>query len=107
GAFLIDAQTQLNPSIGVAYFGAGQARGESTSAEGGATAERIAAALAQLSPELRGLATEQRVCPVTGLRLGAMGVPVVLEIGGRRVLLCCAGCEAAVRREPDKYLKHP
>jgi Cu(I)/Ag(I) efflux system membrane fusion protein len=46
----------------------------------------------------------QRVCLVTNLQLGAMGDPVAMEIEGRRVWLCCAGCEDKLRSDPALYL---
>ena len=62
------------------------------------------AALAKLSPEDRQLAERQKVCPVSGQPLGAMGTPYKVTVEGREVLLCCPGCEEAIAKEPDKYL---
>lgn len=50
------------------------------------------------------LAEKQRICPVTGERLGSMGKPYKVRVKGRDVLLCCQGCEAQFMRDPDKYL---
>jgi len=61
-------------------------------------------ALAQLSPADRALAEQQEVCPVSGDPLGAMGTPYKVTVQGRDVLLCCEGCEAAIKEDPDKYL---
>jgi hypothetical protein len=33
-----------------------------------------------------------------------MGGPVRVEVAGRTVFICCKGCEAALRKEPEKYL---
>lgn len=44
------------------------------------------------------------VCPVTGAKLGSMGPPVRVSVGGRTVWLCCAGCEAKLRQNPRLYL---
>jgi hypothetical protein len=60
--------------------------------------------LAELSPEDRAAAEAQRVCPVSGETLGAMGKPVKITVNGREVFLCCSGCEDAIRKSPDKYL---
>ena len=46
----------------------------------------------------------QRNCPVTGLPLGSMGVPLKVNVAGEPVFLCCAGCEAKVKAEPQKHL---
>jgi hypothetical protein len=60
--------------------------------------------LAQLSPEDRALAEKQKVCPVSGQPLGAMGKPYKVTVEGRDVLLCCQGCEAKIKADPDEYL---
>lgn len=46
----------------------------------------------------------QRTCPVTGQELGSMGPPVAVNVAGRTVYVCCAGCSRAVQQDPDKYL---
>ncbi len=33
-----------------------------------------------------------------------MGGPVRVEVAGRVVFICCKGCEAALRKAPEKYL---
>lgn len=60
--------------------------------------------LAKLSPEDQALAERQKVCPVSGEPLGAMGVPYKVTVQGRDVLLCCDGCEETIKENPDKYL---
>jgi len=59
---------------------------------------------AELSVEDRALAEKQKVCPVSGERLGAMGKPVKITVKGQTVFLCCAGCEETIKKDPDKYL---
>jgi hypothetical protein len=54
--------------------------------------------LASLSVE------EQATCPVTGAKLGSMGEPFPVEVGGRKVWLCCTGCESKLKDDPAKYL---
>jgi Cu(I)/Ag(I) efflux system membrane fusion protein len=34
-----------------------------------------------------------------------MGTPPVVTVEGRKVFLCCKGCEAKLRKEPGKYLQ--
>jgi hypothetical protein len=101
GAVLLDAETRLNPSLAVMYFGAARnpAPGRPADAE-------AAQNLAKLAPRDRALAIKQKVCPVTGALLGsaAMGVPYRIEVAGRTVFLCCEGCESKFRRDLDKYL---
>lgn len=46
----------------------------------------------------------QKICPVTTLKLGAMGDPVPVSLADRKVWICCDGCESKLTKEPDKYL---
>jgi hypothetical protein len=65
---------------------------------------KIKANLASLSTEDRALAEKQKICPVSGGALGAMGTPKKLTISGHDVFICCPGCEKEITSEPDKYL---
>jgi hypothetical protein len=95
GAFLVDAETRLNPSLAASYFGAGRgARVELSRKD-----ERP-----QLAPEDRALADAQKTCPVTGKALGSMGPPLRVMVSGRPVMICCEGCEDALKNAPEKYL---
>ncbi len=98
GNFLIDSQMQLagNPSL----IDPTKAMHDVVDTE---TAE-IEAALAMLSSTDRKLAEDQRVCPVTMVPLGSMGVPPKVEVEGRTVFLCCEGCREALLEESTKYL---
>lgn len=60
--------------------------------------------LAELSPEDRALAENQKVCPVSGEPLGAMGAPVKLDVKGQPVFICCEGCKDKILSNPDEYL---
>ena len=60
--------------------------------------------LAELSPEDRALAESQKVCPVSGEPLGAMGAPVKLDVKGHPVFICCEGCKDKILSKPDEYL---
>ncbi|HMC88396.1 MAG TPA: efflux RND transporter periplasmic adaptor subunit [Gemmataceae bacterium] len=102
GAFLIDADTQLNRSVAATYFGA--ARGYDAAGAGPPPGTAEAQGLAELSAADRALALRQKLCPVTDKPLGSMGTPTRVEIGSRIVFLCCEGCEAKLKQEPDKYL---
>ena len=46
----------------------------------------------------------QRICPVTGARLGSMGSPVKVLVGGQPVYLCCKGCLGKVKSNPEAYV---
>lgn len=43
-------------------------------------------------------------CVVSGEKLGSMGEIYVVDVRGRAVKLCCAGCEAQLLADPAKYL---
>jgi hypothetical protein len=100
GAFLVDAETRLNPSLAAGYFGAKRSEVAATKA-----------VVPSVAPDLSGLsaldlerAVAQGVCPVTGKRLGSMGTPVRVVAKGRMVFLCCEGCEGPIEATPDRYL---
>jgi multidrug efflux pump subunit AcrA (membrane-fusion protein) len=89
GAFLIDAETRLNPALAAGYFGASKSASVSPSSS---------------TPVASAPAPASKTCPVSGKPLGSMGEPVRVVVDGREVLLCCSGCEPALRRDPGKYL---
>jgi len=76
-------------------------------AAGDSTAAKAASpeGLAELSAEDRAAAEKQRICPVSGALLGSMGKPYKVTVKGRTVFLCCEGCEAKIKKDPDKYLQ--
>ena len=82
----------------------GCSRGETPAPPANSADDSIAAARAELSPEDRALAEAQGICPVGGGKLGSMGKPYAVEVKGRKVFLCCQGCEEELRSNPDKYL---
>ncbi len=84
---MIDAETRLNPSLAVQYFGANRHHASSTSP---ALAElRIAKASGTLSPADQALIDKQRICPVTEAPLGSMGQPVFVMVDGNKIAICC------------------
>lgn len=101
GAFLIDAETRLNPSLAVGYFGAAGNRVTNSSS----AAPRRRVKKSKLSAADLKLVEQQKICPVTGADLNSMGGPVPVDLTGRRVFICCAGCEAALRKDPEKHLQ--
>lgn len=50
-------------------------------------------------------APSQRYCPVTGAELGSMGPPVSVNVDGRTVYVCCAGCVDKLKRDSQRYLQ--
>ncbi len=69
-----------------------------------AVAATIKANLASLSTADRALAEKQKICPVSGEPLGAMGPPKKINVAGREIFICCPSCKEAVTDEPAKYL---
>jgi YHS domain-containing protein len=57
-----------------------------------------------LSEADRKLVEKQKICPVSGQRLGSMGAPFKLTYKDRVVFLCCEGCKEDFEKEPEKYL---
>jgi hypothetical protein len=47
---------------------------------------------------------QQKVCPVTGAKLGSMGAPIKVLVGDQPLYLCCQGCLGQVESTPEKYL---
>ena len=46
----------------------------------------------------------QKKCPVMDEELGGMGAPQKVNVNGKSVYICCAGCAKKLHAEPDKYL---
>lgn len=62
---------------------------------------RLAAGSARLASMT---AAEQKVCPVTGAKLGSMGDPVPVDVDGRKVWTCCDACPPKLKANAKKYL---
>lgn len=112
GAFLIDAEARLNPSVAASYFGASQST-SATSARSSSSPPVRSEAVApkssspgatRLSNADQALARQQKVCPVTNLPLDSMGGPLLVMVEGRKIFLCCKGCESSLKKNPQKYL---
>lgn len=65
---------------------------------------KMKAELAKLSPEDAASAEKQHVCPVTGKMLGTMGAPEKVDVDGKTVWICCAGCREELLSNKDTYL---
>jgi Cu(I)/Ag(I) efflux system membrane fusion protein len=107
GAFLIDAEARLSPDLAAAYFGAARtadpAAGKATQ-KWQATQRAKNGAGETLSAEDWDLVKQQKICPVTEAELDSMGGPIPVEVAGRRVFICCQGCEKPLKADPQKYL---
>jgi len=44
----------------------------------------------------------QTVCPVMG---GPIDDSMYVDVKGKRIYICCLGCEDAINAEPDRYIK--
>jgi Cu(I)/Ag(I) efflux system membrane fusion protein len=117
GAFLLDAETRLNPSLAAAYFGAARKQQTKERAGPGPVQSNSSPSIGQpmsdsgtpqgldnLTAADLVLAKRQRTCPVTGKLLGSMGTPARIVVSGRTVFLCCDGCAEPFQREAAKYL---
>jgi hypothetical protein len=67
------------------------------------TSEELAE-IKKLPAEEQPIAIAQASCPVSGDHLGEMGAPIKQVVGDKTFFLCCAGCEKAVKANPDKVL---
>ncbi|MAT50860.1 MAG: hypothetical protein CMK32_06730 [Porticoccaceae bacterium] len=64
----------------------------------------IQKALDQLPPDDRQIAMQQKTCPVADYPLGAMGVPIKVDVQGTPVFICCEGCRSRLLASPKEYL---
>ncbi len=106
GAFLVDAESRLNPNLSTQYFGASGslAKEEPPKAIRAGQAKDAIDQAASLSREDQAIVELQRICPVTQQPLGSMGTPILVEVAGRRVAICCIGCKGRLTKSPEKYL---
>lgn len=102
GNFLMDSQFQVTGRSSLLYpqQDAGPESPEPASPEPSAFTAKEQASLDKLAPEDREAAMSQRICPVTGAKLGSMGKPYKMTIEGRTLFLCCKGCEGKVKEDP-------
>ena len=93
-AFLVDAESRLNPAISTQYLGSNRE-----------VAPKAKRASQSLSREDQKLVELQRFCPVTKLRLGSMGTPTFVMVKNRKVALCCDGCREDLLADPEPQLR--
>ncbi len=88
-----------------AQVDAGRAKANADAAKLNAEDAEVAAELARLPPADRELAEAQEWCAVsTDSRLGAMGPPLKVDLGGRPAFVCCEGCVGRAQADPAKTL---
>jgi hypothetical protein len=112
GAFLIDAESRLNPAAASLYFGSGSAPQDTARSAPNSTSQSISAddqkirrARQELSSEDQRLVDEQDYCPVQEKnRLGSMGKPLKVLINNTPVFLCCDGCQEEATAHPGETL---
>jgi multidrug efflux pump subunit AcrA (membrane-fusion protein) len=134
GAFLVDAETRLNPAAAATFFGAsggpttrsgsgnpstgpGDSREQDAEKQDRTTeasppapkdvefSSKELANIAKLPVDERALCLAQQICPVTGYPLGSMGVPQKVRLDGQTVFLCCPGCDRKARKKPAEMLR--
>jgi YHS domain-containing protein len=74
------------------------------SATPAASADKLPDGFDKLSPADQTAALAQKICPVSGEKLGEMGTPFKVTVKGRDVFLCCPSCKDDLMKDPDKYL---
>ena len=99
GATRIDAYPAY--SLDNSYTDRTGAEAKAGAAPGAADAAGAHPSLSRLPDEANH--TTQQYCPVTGAKLGSMGPPVPVLVGGQTVYVCCAGCVEKIERNPERY----
>ena len=84
--------------------GDGGANDDDGAADADTGSSKIDEAMKGLSDADQKLARAQRICPVSDEPLGDMGTPIKLDVKGKAVFICCAGCKKRILNNPDKYL---
>lgn len=115
GNFLLDSQFQISGKPSLLYpdaMQAGHAGGHQHGAVGAASPTapqgmnaKFSKNLQKLSEADRVLALAQATCPVTHEPLGSMGVPIKVDLAGKPVFLCCAGCKDEAMQRADEIVR--
>lgn len=102
-ALTMGCQTQTSPAKTASSQATAGTAQDDLQAE--AADPKVSAALAKLSSQDQPIAKAQQFCAVLNQsRLGSMGTPIKLEIKGKPVFVCCAGCKAKALKNPDETL---
>ena len=59
----------------------------------------------QPASEVKALEVGNKICPVTGEKVGEMGEVVKYEYNGKIYSLCCEMCVKDFKKNPEKYSK--
>jgi Cu(I)/Ag(I) efflux system membrane fusion protein len=94
------SNTSPEPAAPTAATQAPGAPGDSNPTE----EDRIKAEFAKMSPEDAAAAELQSICPVSGEKLGTMGVPEKVDVNGQPVWICCEGCKDPLLASPAEHL---
>ncbi len=92
-------KVQQNPEFYVKKVAAAPSQPKAT-----APVRKISVTMATLTKADQAGITRQKVCAVSGGRLGGMGTPIKVLIGEQPVYLCCKGCFGKVQKDPRFYL---
>ena len=97
-AFLVDAESRLSPDLST-QFPLGVA--QPPKAKRPSPSKELAPLL---SKEDQKLVELQRFCPVMKAPLGSMGTPKIVLVKGRKIAICCIGCETRLSKTPERFL---
>lgn len=105
GAFMLDSTFNIQGKVSLIDPNRAMSKDQSQAAKDDAEAREIEESFSNLSPEDRQLAEAQVICPVTEVKLGTMGMgePIRIKLPERDVMICCAGCETNLTKDPAKY----
>ncbi len=99
GSFLLDSQFQITGKASLLY----PERTPAGHGDGFTAKQR--ANLESFSEAERKEIYAQKICPIRGAKLAAMGKPYKMTINGRTLWLCCKGCERGVKKDPEAAFK--
>ena len=71
----------------------------------GFAADTSAPAAVKTHVKAKAVEVGNTVCPVSNEKIGAMGKSVSFEYNGKQYNLCCDGCVAPFKADPEKYSK--
>ena len=69
----------------------------------GFAAEEATEAVADQAMEM--VVVANKICPISGEKIGEMGEGKVVEYNGKQYKLCCAACEKDFLKDPDAAVK--
>ena len=100
GAFLLDAETRLNPSLAAGYLALSAASSGGHCDPACSVDNRPVPGPA--GPTDREMARQQKTCPITGEPLGSMGTPTFIVRDGKKVFCAASGARGGLWQEMMK-----